>query len=61
MMVKITERHIEYHLFFKPVPISTALMDVASQENCDGPEHDLMVEAAKYIRELIEIINSEDC
>lgn len=32
-------------LDFSCVEITHALVAVASQENCDGPEHDLMMEA----------------
>jgi len=47
---------IDYPLFHNPVEITNALVTVASQENCDGPEYDLMMEAAEYIRQL-EILN----
>jgi hypothetical protein len=43
---------IEYPLFHDPVEITHALISVASQENCDGPEYDLMMEAADWIRKL---------
>lgn len=45
-------RLVHCHLFDHPVPISSALLAVASQENHDSPEDDLMVEAAEYIRVL---------
>ena len=34
-------------------PIQTVLMDLASQENCDGEPYDQMVEASEYISELV--------
>lgn len=40
---------VVYPLFEKPVPIALALSAVASQENNDGPEYDLMVAASEYI------------
>lgn len=46
-------------LFEHPVEITHAIVTIASQENCDGPEYDLMMDAVQYIRELesrIEII-----
>ena len=46
----MVERMIEYPLFEKPVPIALALSAVSSQENNDGPEYDLMLAAADYIR-----------
>jgi len=33
-------------------PIQTVLMDLASQENCDGEPYDQMMEASEYISEL---------
>ena len=33
-----------------PVKLANRLIAVASQENCDGEEYDLMIEAAKVIR-----------
>lgn len=32
--------------------LTTRLLSEASQENCDGYEHDLMIEAAERIKEL---------
>ena len=46
---------IKYPLFHNKVDIKGALHGVASQENCDGPEHDLMVCAAEYIQRLEEL------
>lgn len=43
---------VDCHLFETPVNIVSALEAVASQENHDGPEYDLMMEAAGYIRDL---------
>ena len=43
---------VECHLFEEPVSITHALEAVASQENHDWPEYDLMVQAADYIRKL---------
>lgn len=54
------KKMINYPLFHNPVEITQALVTVASQENCDGPEYDLMMAAADYIRELeslLEILN----
>lgn len=45
------------HLFHEPVEITHALVTVASQENHDGPEYDLMMDAANYIRELENMIH----
>lgn len=45
------KKMINYPLFHRPVEITHALVTVASQENCDGPEHDLMMES------LLEILN----
>lgn len=47
---------IDYPLFHDPVEITHALVTVASQENCDGPEYDLMMEAADYIRLLESLL-----
>ena len=33
-------------------PIQTVLMDLASQENCDGEPYDQIIEASEYICEL---------
>jgi len=48
---------IDYPLFHNPVEITNALVTVASQENCDGPEYDLMMEAADYIRLLESLLD----
>ncbi len=45
-------RLVDCHLFDRPVPIASALIAVASQENHDDPEDDLMIRAAEYIRVL---------
>lgn len=50
-------RLVNCHLFDHQVPIAAALMAVASQENHDGPEDDLMVSAAEYIRVLESLVN----
>lgn len=50
-------RLVNYPLFDHPVPIASALLAVASQENHDGPEDDLMVSAAEYIRVLESLVN----
>lgn len=49
-------RLVNYPLFDRPVPIASALIAVASQENHDGPEDDLMVRAAKYILVLEHLV-----
>lgn len=36
----------------KLYPIQIVLMDLASQENCDGEPYDQMMEASEYISEL---------
>ena len=55
---------VECHLFEEPVSITHALEAVASQENHDWPEYDLMVQAADYIRmlehQVQELIDEED-
>lgn len=51
------KKMIDYPLFHKPVEITHALVTVASQENCDGPEYDLMMEAADYIRLLETLLD----
>lgn len=48
---------IDYPLFHNPVEITNALVTVASQENCDGPEYDLMMNAADYIRLLESLLD----
>lgn len=40
------------HFQDREVDIAYALTALASQENCDGEEHDLMMAAADYIRQL---------
>lgn len=60
------KKMIDYPLFHDPVEITHALITVASQENCDGPDYDLMMEAADRIRVLeamlsIYLKNSSDC
>ena len=50
-------RLVNYPLFDHPVPIASALLAVASQENHDGPEDDLMVSAAEYIRVLESLVD----
>lgn len=50
-------RLVNCPLFDHPVPIAAALMAVASQENHDGPEDDLMVSAAEYIRVLESLVD----
>lgn len=40
------------HFHGKAVPIAYALNAIASQENCDSEEYNLMVEAAEYISDL---------
>jgi hypothetical protein len=37
---------------FEDLQVETRLNHYASQENCDGPEYDCMVEAAREIKEL---------
>lgn len=51
------KKMIDYPLFHDPVEITHALITVASQENCDGPEYDLMMKAAEYIRVLESLID----
>jgi len=43
---------VECYLFEEPVNITHALEAVASQDDVDGYESDLMVQAADYIRKL---------
>ena len=54
------KKMIDYPLFHNPVEITHALITVASQENCDGPEYDLMMKAAEYIRVLESLIGESD-
>jgi hypothetical protein len=51
-------RKVNYHLFDKPVDIHHALIAVASQENHDDPEYDLMILATDYIRELERVVDA---
>lgn len=51
------KRMINYPLFHDSVEITHALVAVASQENHDGPEYDLMMGAAEYIRVLESVID----
>lgn len=53
-------RLVNCHLFDHPVPIASALLAVASQENHDGPEDDLMVCAAEYIRVFESLVDFID-
>ena len=53
----MVRKMINYPLFHNKVDIKAALHGVASQENCDGPEYDLMVCAAEYIQQLEEFSN----
>lgn len=49
--------HLTHHpLFENLVPIATALSAVASQENHDMPEDDLMMEASSYIQRLEKLV-----
>lgn len=41
------KKMINYPLFHHPVEITHALVTVASQENCDGPEYVLMMTAVE--------------
>lgn len=50
-------RLVDCHLFDFQVPIYSALIAVASQENHDGPEDDLMIRAAEYIRVLEGLVD----
>ena len=43
---------IKHPLFHDMIDIKAALSGVAGQENCDGPDYDLMMSAADYIAEL---------
>lgn len=43
---------IDSQLSFNKVDIVTELRIVPAQENCDGPDYDLMILAAEYITEL---------
>lgn len=43
---------IDSQLSFSQVDIVTELRIVPAQENCDGPDYDLMISAAEYITEL---------
>lgn len=45
-------KKVTCNLFHEPVEITNALIAVASQEGNDGPEYDLMMEAADRIRVL---------
>ena len=49
-------KKVTYHLFHKPVEITSALIAAASQEGCDGPEYDLMIEAADKIKSLETVL-----
>lgn len=51
---------IDSQLGFNQVDIVTELRIVPAQENCDGPDYDLMIAAADYIEELRgEIVKSK--
>ena len=43
---------ISHPLYHEPTDIKAVLNGVASQENCDGSDYDLMVTAADYIQDL---------
>ena len=43
-------------LMGKEMEITGVLIRLASQENCDGEPYDQMMEAARYIKELEEIV-----
>ncbi len=51
-------KRVSCPLFDKPIEITHALIAVASQENHDGYEYDLMMEAADHIRALEAKIDS---
>ena len=46
------EKLVEHPRYHQPTEIKAVLNGVASQEGNDGPDYDLMVEAADYINEL---------
>lgn len=52
MEKNLLPHYYQHHLFHKPHPIDQILIAVAAQENCDGPDHDLMQAAGLYIRKL---------
>lgn len=49
---------VTHPLFHSPIEIKSALNGIASQEGHDGPDDDLMVEAARYIAVLERRIES---
>ena len=60
-MENLMKKMIDYPLFHDPVEITHALITVAQQENCDGPEYDLMMKAAEYIRVLESLLEISNC
>ena len=53
----MNNKFVSHPLFHEPTEIKAALNGVASQEQNDGPDYDLMVEAATYIKQLEDIID----
>ena len=51
----MNKKFVTHPLFHEQTEIKAALNGVASQEQNDGPDYDLMVEAAKYIKQLEKI------
>lgn len=53
----MNKKIVNHPLFHDPVEITHALVTVASQENCDGPDYDLMMDAADRIRLLENLLD----
>jgi hypothetical protein len=51
-------RKVNYHFFHEPMDLVHVLIAVASQENHDTAEYDLMILAADYIRELERVVDA---
>ena len=49
------KKFVTHPLFHDPTEINAALNGVAGHEQNDGPDYDLMVESATYIRKLEQI------
>ena len=43
---------VNHPLYHKPTDIKAVLNGISSQEGNDGPDYDLMVKSADYIKEL---------
>lgn len=55
--MNMQKKIVNHPLFHEPVELTHALVTVASQENCDGPDYDLMIEAADRIRLLETLLD----